>query len=255
MQNLRLIRLRHGYSIRRFNVHLNATQGVNKTTRLTGNASNQLTHSPILGAIQFMFTLNQLSIATLGAALIAGAMGTIPAQAAVLVRPYGPTAAVVGIENLEIAGVTYDVDFRLATFNELYSSKGSPNPLPTFWNNQTSAQEAISKIQELMSSNDVFITGDDQRTLFSNALTIPYRVGDWFDLRGFRTYRGSLSWETTAYEGHATTEEFYAYFTIDNHSVAVPTPALLPGLVGLGMAALRKRRENQGQEAAETAQV
>ncbi len=35
----------------------------------------------------------------------------------------------------------------------------------------------------------------------------------------------------------------------------VPTPALLPGLVGLGMAALRKRKEKQGQEAAETAQV
>ncbi|QYO67616.1 PTPA-CTERM sorting domain-containing protein [Leptolyngbya sp. 7M] len=36
---------------------------------------------------------------------------------------------------------------------------------------------------------------------------------------------------------------------------AVPTPALLPGLVGLGMAALRKRKENQGQEVAETAEV
>jgi hypothetical protein len=33
----------------------------------------------------------------------------------------------------------------------------------------------------------------------------------------------------------------------------VPTPALLPGLVGLGMAALRKWK-NQGQEVAETAQ-
>jgi hypothetical protein len=34
----------------------------------------------------------------------------------------------------------------------------------------------------------------------------------------------------------------------------VPTPALLPGLVGLGMAALRKRKQNQGQEAVKTAQ-
>jgi hypothetical protein len=34
---------------------------------------------------------------------------------------------------------------------------------------------------------------------------------------------------------------------------AVPTPALLPGLVGLSMAAWRKRRESQGQEAAEKA--
>lgn len=37
--------------------------------------------------------------------------------------------------------------------------------------------------------------------------------------------------------------------------VAVPTPALLPGLIGLCMAALRKRKQNQAQEAAETAQV
>ncbi|WNZ23309.1 PTPA-CTERM sorting domain-containing protein [Leptolyngbya sp. NK1-12] len=38
-------------------------------------------------------------------------------------------------------------------------------------------------------------------------------------------------------------------------ATAVPTPALLPSLVGLGMAALRRRKEKQGQEAAETAEV
>jgi hypothetical protein len=178
------------------------------------------------------------------------------AQAANLVRPYGPTAAVVGIEDLEIEGVNYDVDFRLATFNELYNSITSPNPLPTFWNNQASAQEAINKIQELLSDNNVSTTEDDQARLFSSQLDIPYRIGDWQDLRGFRTYRGSSSWETTAYEDFATNQRFYAYFTVDNqNSVAIPTPALLPGLVGLGMAALRKRKENQGQEAAETAKV
>jgi hypothetical protein len=43
---------------------------------------------------------------------------------------------------------------------------------------------------------------------------------------------------------------------VETDSVAqpIPTPALLPGLVGLGMAALRKRK-NQGETAAETAEV
>ncbi|QYO67575.1 PTPA-CTERM sorting domain-containing protein [Leptolyngbya sp. 7M] len=34
----------------------------------------------------------------------------------------------------------------------------------------------------------------------------------------------------------------------------MPTPTVLPGLVGLGMAALRKRKQNQRQETVETAE-
>lgn len=40
-----------------------------------------------------------------------------------------------------------------------------------------------------------------------------------------------------------------AAFESDNHAYAIPTPALLPGLIGLGVAALRKRKQNQQSEA------
>lgn len=44
-------------------------------------------------------------------------------------------------------------------------------------------------------------------------------------------------------------------FQTNASTTPVPTPALLPGLVGLGVAVLRKRKQSQGQEAAETAKV
>lgn len=39
------------------------------------------------------------------------------------------------------------------------------------------------------------------------------------------------------------------YFEVDNVAYQVPTPALLPGLIGLGVAALRKRKQQAKQEA------
>jgi hypothetical protein len=57
-------------------------------------------------------------------------------------------------------------------------------------------------------------------------------------------------WEYTGFGGDDSV--FKASFS--SAATPVPTPALLPGIVGLGMAALRKRKENQGQEATETVQ-
>jgi hypothetical protein len=47
-----------------------------------------------------------------------------------------------------------------------------------------------------------------------------------------------------------------AAFESDNHAYrAVPTPALLPGLIGLGVAAIRKRKQEDGGEATAPAEA
>ncbi len=56
---------------------------------------------------------------------------------------------------------------------------------------------------------------------------------------------GDTAYDSIAY---AYTGQGSARFAIDNLAVAVPSPALLPGLVGIGVAAIRKRRKSEAAE-------
>jgi hypothetical protein len=77
--------------------------------------------------------------------------------------------------------------------------------------------------------------------------------GNPFDSSHARAYGGYDS-DTGTYSINTYSYSPVRFSGATPAPTAVPTPALLPGLIGLGMAALRKRK-NQGQETAETAQV
>jgi hypothetical protein len=71
-----------------------------------------------------------------------------------------------------------------------------------------------------------------------------YKHGDWFDGIG-----GNWAGLSGAFPG---SEALYESLVVRNlPATSVPTPALLPGLIGMGLGAVRKRRENQAQEALE----
>lgn len=62
-------------------------------------------------------------------------------------------------------------------------------------------------------------------------------------LGNFSGFSGILSGTTT---GNISVT--YDYTTVASNSAAVPSPTLLPGLIGMGMAALRKRKHATDQE-------
>ena len=73
--------------------------------------------------------------------------------------------------------------------------------------------------------------------------TVTSNLGNLLDVNSL----GSViaNWTGVSYVDFGVPSAYYAYVGIDNvvaDAAAVPTPALLPGLVGMGIAALRKRK-------------
>ncbi|MDX2241194.1 MAG: PTPA-CTERM sorting domain-containing protein [Leptolyngbyaceae cyanobacterium bins.302] len=83
----------------------------------------------------------------------------------------------------------------------------------------------------------------DSTTEVSNNFYAYKRVGKYFNGTPFESLYASLYGYD--YVNGSATNGVYTYkanFTPDPTAVPVPTPALLPGLIGMGVAALRKRK-------------
>jgi hypothetical protein len=191
--------------------------------------------------------------AVLGVA--AASMFALPAQAGVLVTPtnaggpVGSPGAAYGIDGLDVDGTTYNVRFNFGTFNALYGSyspsasafAGSP-----LGSNMGAAilqalnAESITKLVEANVANygsnilsnfyiPEFSSGPNpnQSTFVSCVVgaTACANPSNYFP------YPSQLAQDTVL---------FAQFSKADN---TVPTPALLPGLVGLGLAALRQKKQ------------
>lgn len=233
-----------------------------------------------------MFNLKQisLSVATIAATVTISAVCSTTAQAAIVGGRVSGTwqAAAGGVNGLDVgtaftADYTYDsaslVTTDVASFNPSYSRYlVNSAPLLSLVVNSGAFNYAFNP-GRLNSFNQFDIQGGPASPQYAST--------------GFSLYASEFSGQSVntfsvgkfagQFDNNKPFEDILARFYIDDNGnfndgyssyaqtnaiidgslppsgTPVPTPALLPGLVGLGAAALRKRKK-QGQEVAETAQ-
>jgi hypothetical protein len=194
--------------------------------------------------------------AVLGVA--AAAAFALPAQAGVLVTPtnavgpVGSLGAAYGIDGLEVDGTTYNVRFNFGTFNALYASY---NPsasayaeAPLGRNMGAAILTAINgqSITNLVEAN----VANYGNNILSNFYIPEFSTGPNSSQSTFLScVLGATACANPSnyfpYPNQLATDTIlFAQFTaVANSATAVPTPALLPGLMGLGLAALRKKKQ------------
>ncbi len=200
----------------------------------------------------------------LHSALLAGAVATsviATAEVAQSATPdfNGGSSILSSITDLSIPGYgIFDVNFRTPNFNGAY---GGNNPF--FLGNEAGADaavDAINSVLDITSVNGLEFgeglnnngnTNQGFGATQRNAYLVPYLLqnGDSEVLNKLGSYDGD-DWVRSNFAAVAVTESgsqtapttSYAIFT---QTQAVPTPALLPGLIGFGMSVVRKRKKQQ----------
>jgi hypothetical protein len=194
----------------------------------------------------------------------ASAVFVLPAQAGVLVTStnaggsVGDPGAAYGIDGLEVNGTTYNVRFNFGTFNALYASSSASAyaGAPLGPNLGIKILEALSgqfngipsgpSIPKLVGAN---VTGYGTNIL-TNFYIPEFNTGPNL---GQSTFLSCVVGATACADPSnyfpdsnqlATDPILFAQFIpVASSATAVPTPALLPGLMGLGLAALRKKKQ------------
>jgi hypothetical protein len=173
------------------------------------------------------------------------------AEAATLVQNGGGT--VTGINGLTIGTSSYNVDFNNANFTSLFGSTGT-SPQPTFWQNQTGAQDAANAINSFLTGQNqlgnIFL-GNANSYLVAFNLIPPSKGNGPGTVAGIKGLSGNpwtSSFVDDVPQNGGGNQPVYAVFSAVPPT-AIPTPALLPGLIGMGLAAMRKKKQ-----AAEVAQ-
>jgi hypothetical protein len=193
------------------------------------------------------FLTSALMVGTVAIGSLAAIGG---AEAAAIVKNGGGT--ITGITALQVGSTTYNVDFSNANFTSLFGPQTPPSTLPTFWQNEPGASAAANAINALLNGD-----GEFGSVFLGNAASylIPYNLigrGNNATVEAVLGLQDStpawISVLTTAPRNGVGNQPVYAVFS-EVPSTAVPTPALLPGLIGLGVTALRKKKQTAKQEA------
>jgi hypothetical protein len=170
----------------------------------------------------------------------ASAVFALPAQAGVLITPtnaggsVGDPGAAYGIDGLEVDGTTYDVRFNFGSFYGLYGN-------PPAAGDAILAALSGQSITKLVEAN-VASYGSN---ILSNFYIPEFSTGQNPNQATFlNCVTGATACSTTPnYRDPSQSDSvLFAQFTAVPNTTAVPTPALLPGLMGLGLAALRKKK-------------
>jgi hypothetical protein len=180
------------------------------------------------------------SVFTVGTATLAVTGFSAPAEAGVLVRQGGANSSVVGINQLQIDSQLFDVSFERANYNSTFTAKGLT---PTFLNNVLGANNAVTAINAFFNDipelGEIFLGNENFYYIPTALSTTVSGVG------GLSANANSawvpLSFSNVSTEGGGNTQFIYA--TFKPSAAAIPTPALLPGLVGLGLGVLRKKKQ------------
>ena len=154
------------------------------------------------------------------------------------------------VNPINILGTDYNVFFNqdddgATSFLEVYG----PNPSFTF----TTEAEAQAAVDALLAA----IPGDEFVPFSSSSSSenaiVPYALPNPFSFlaqRGFWN-RSNGNTSQTNFNHQPITEydsSVYSFVTFEEPT-SVPTPALLPGLIGMGFSAIRKRNLAQSDEA------
>lgn len=210
-----------------------------------------------------MMLKTTLAVAT-GVAV--AALSALPSEAATVNATTNsntilPSAAY-QIQGLQVGGSSFTVDFKYGTFTNLFSGVYPDYSSLVTPASQINGANAVSNaiLSALNGPASFFVDGnvvsgpigrviDIANT--SNVLSqfyVPIQIGQNGpgsneSLLSFCNSNGS-SWtncNTGTFGNNAN--HIYAKLTPENHLTAVPTPALLPGLIGMGIAAVRKRKQ------------
>lgn len=182
----------------------------------------------------------------------ASAVFALPAQAGVLITPtnaggsVGDPGAAYGIDGLEVDGTTYDVRFNFGSFYGLYGNPPAAgtyagDPLAPHMGDAILAALSGQSITKLVEAN-VASYGSN---ILSNFYIPEFSTGQNPNQATFlNCVTGATACSTTPnYRDPSQSDSvLFAQFTAVPNTTAVPTPALLPGLMGLGLAALRKKK-------------
>lgn len=189
-----------------------------------------------------------LLLSAIAVPLVLGIQKTASAQSATLITQ--PASA----NPIKIGEIDYNVFFNqdsdgLTTFNDVF---GSGTPSLTFTDIDEADEAALAIVLSSIDASE-FAPGFD---VFNEEALIPWAAsnassespGGFF----FSGVAGNLNSPKVTFNGLRGRDfqfgEGSGFITFEE-ATPVPTPALLPGLVGLGFSAIRKRKLAQSEEA------
>jgi hypothetical protein len=187
-----------------------------------------------------------ISLVLLGA--VAASAIALPAQAGVLTTT--PTSNIAyAITDLDVGGTSYNVSFKLGTFDNVYSGIANPFPTPENFANQlgTSILGVLSGKQ--LTSNVAGFGAGIYETFFIPKSPNGMNPGQDLFLECFTMNGNGCPQRDRSDSQRASDSVLYATYQISSSTTptspppAIPTPALIPGLLGMGLAAMRKKQQ------------
>ncbi|MBE9029544.1 PTPA-CTERM sorting domain-containing protein [filamentous cyanobacterium LEGE 11480] len=190
----------------------------------------------------FSATIAGAAIATTTAVLL-----DAPAQALTLNR--NTDVIVESIDDLDVGGALYDVTFKSGAFDDLFDPDLNPGEVgadgrrgPTFWGDKANATKAAQAIIDTLGSGERTSNQHDNFGVpwgFNASNFVLYA-----DDTGFDPSDDSIGLSDYVWKLESFPTQPYATFA-PAQAAPIPTPAMLPGLIGMGIAALRKRHSAQ----------
>ncbi|MEM6450334.1 MAG: PTPA-CTERM sorting domain-containing protein [Cyanobacteria bacterium P01_D01_bin.105] len=221
--------------------------------------------SLLSAVIFFVFVMSPISLLkkVSSLAVLAGALPLIftePASAFNLVFSDSPTNSLVErIDDLEVnlssGAQSFDVTFTAGSFNAVFGAGASLSDF-TFLNDAdaTAAANAISLALSTNLALSALNSGPGAGSRFDGFI-IPYAVNS-SSYSGVWDRFGDIQFDSVsnsipgAVANRSFNPSFHSFARFSAPDAAdVPTPALLPGLIGMGVAAIRKRRLAQAEDA------
>ena len=176
-----------------------------------------------------------------------------PVEAATVIKNSG--GDVTAINGLDVQGTNYNVRFSATAYNDLFEGTGIT---PTFLGNPMGAQAAVNAIIAAFNTLSPIPLGivDLNDPIFGAQpfVNVPFDKdpNQFAFLGGLVSFKyGSYDiptqqWITqsfTGIQGSGLRTPQLALFTANTSPTPIPTPALLPSLVGFGVAALRRKQQ------------
>ena len=188
-------------------------------------------------------------------ALLAGVVASsilVTAEISQAASLQGPNQNLQGINDLQIGSFLVDVGFASGSFNSAYGPNAN-SPVPRFLNDAAGATTAVNAINAFFNSvgfgDQVGPPGPTDGIQGSNSdqYLIPFFLDN---SGGFTAKRGrynSSDWASVSdfsASSNAPANQTPS-FAVFSNARAVPTPALLPGILGFGMSIVRKRKKQR----------
>ncbi|MEA5464869.1 PTPA-CTERM sorting domain-containing protein [Leptothoe sp. PORK10 BA2] len=188
-----------------------------------------------------------LKVALTGALLpsITQLISAAPAQAFSLTK--NSSGQVVSIRDLDVGGEAFDVSFARGSFDDLFPV-ASGSGFVNFLGNPAGAESAAAAIINALGLDSVLAAQSSSITNRSDVFYVPFSRGVP-TASVFQFFGDPLGLNSVDENRRGNTARSESLVFAQFSPAAVPTPALLPGLIGMGVAALRKRNLAQSDEA------